>query len=867
LAVVTLLAIAAVLTAATFLESSYDAETARHYVYGTVWFAALLGLLWVNVLFAALSRWPWKKRHAGFLLTHLGILILLIGSFVTLLRGQEGQVVIEEGATARRMTVFEPQIFLHDPVRSRLDKIDANFRFDPPSPEEPFRAMALENVRIEVDAFVQNAVRKSSSLHLTVSDTEANKADVWLQRGEGKEIRLGPRPLNVAYGLKTLPLGYEIRLDDFEMTFNEGTDDPAGYESRVTIRRSGIEEESRRISMNEPLDFGKYRIFQSSFDRDERGRERSVFTVSYDPGIVLKYVGASIMVCGVVIIFFLKRWFTRSGASALTLLLLCFWGSSARAETVLLQPKPGFDFSPLKSVVIQDGGRKKPLQTFALETVRTVTGREKFEGLDPLETLFSWLAETKRWESHAFLDAAYVPLRKQIGLEARGRRAAPKELFSNRPLQVLLEAAAAKEAQGRKLDEIEQNAAALLERLRLFQKAASGEALALVPRAQGAWENIAALSKKYPDLASVWSHDGSEGKVVAAMYGMIDAYRAGDSSRFAEFSELLKKSLDEAGNPPAGFEASLQREIRYNELKPFRWAWAGYALAFFLFLLCLRLKGSFVYVLGLVSLAGGFIFHLYGFFLRMAISGRPPVTNMYETVIWVSFGVVLMGMAFEAIWRARFPGAAAAALGTLLMILADSVPGVLDPAIHPLVPVLRSNYWLTIHVLTITLSYAAFALALGVGHVSLWHYLFRPGEREKIRRLSEFLYRCLQIGVTLLAAGTILGGVWANSAWGRFWGWDPKEVWALITLLGYLAILHGRYAGWLRGFGLAAGSIVAFLLVVMAWYGVNFVLGEGLHSYGFSSGGTHAVRLFVLLEILWIAFAALRYTPLKAKVQ
>jgi cytochrome c biogenesis factor len=137
-------------------------------------------------------------------------------------------------------------------------------------------------------------------------------------------------------------------------------------------------------------------------------------------------------------------------------------------------------------------------------------------------------------------------------------------------------------------------------------------------------------------------------------------------------------------------------------------------------------------------------------------------------------------------------------------------------------------------------------------------YLFRPEHREQQQSLNLFIYRAIQIGVVLLAAGTILGGVWANQSWGRFWGWDPKEVWALIALLGYLALLHGRFTGWVKGFGLTIGAIVAYLLVLMAWYGVNFILGVGLHSYGFSSGGAKFVSGFVALEFAWIVAASLR---------
>ena len=121
-----------------------------------------------------------------------------------------------------------------------------------------------------------------------------------------------------------------------------------------------------------------------------------------------------------------------------------------------------------------------------------------------------------------------------------------------------------------------------------------------------------------------------------------------------------------------------------------------------------------------------------------------------------------------------------------------------------------------------------------------------------IKPLSNFIYRAMQVGVLLIAAGTILGGVWADASWGRFWGWDPKEVWALITLLVYLVPLHGRFAGWVTTFGLAVASIVCFNSVVMAWYGVNFVLGVGLHSYGFTEGGSQGLMSMIIAGVMSI---------------
>jgi cytochrome c-type biogenesis protein CcsB len=249
---------------------------------------------------------------------------------------------------------------------------------------------------------------------------------------------------------------------------------------------------------------------------------------------------------------------------------------------------------------------------------------------------------------------------------------------------------------------------------------------------------------------------------------------------------------------------------------------------------------------------------LAGFVLRITIAGRPPVTNMYESVIYVGFGVAVLGLVLELVAGQKLVLTAAAAVATITLILADNCPSVLDPSVQPLQPVLRSNFWLVTHVMTITLSYAAFALAMGIGNMTLGRLLFQSTNQAAIAGLSRFTYKALQVGVLLLAAGTILGGVWADYSWGRFWGWDPKEVWALVTLLGYLAVLHARYVGWVGHRGLAALSAACFAMVIMAWYGVNFVLGAGLHSYGFGAGGAGYVAGAVVLQMLYI-LAAVKY--------
>jgi ABC-type transport system involved in cytochrome c biogenesis permease subunit len=230
---------------------------------------------------------------------------------------------------------------------------------------------------------------------------------------------------------------------------------------------------------------------------------------------------------------------------------------------------------------------------------------------------------------------------------------------------------------------------------------------------------------------------------------------------------------------------------------------------------------------------------------------------MYETVVFAAWGAVLLALVLELRSSTRVVTACAAGLGVIALVLADNVP-IMDGSITPLVPVLRDNTWLTLHVLTITLGYAAFLLALGLGHVNLGLSLLAPGRAALLKTLSQFLYRSLQVGTLFLAVGTLLGGVWASYSWGRFWGWDPKETWALIALLGYVALLHGRLLGWVKDFGLAVGSILGFMLVLMAWYGVNFVLGTGLHSYGFGVGGYGYVGAYLAAEAAFLGYAVWR---------
>jgi cytochrome c-type biogenesis protein CcsB len=525
--------------------------------------------------------------------------------------------------------------------------------------------------------------------------------------------------------------------------------------------------------------------------------------------------------------------------------------------------RAGPELQALRAIALQDAGRIKPLDTFARETARRVTGARAFGpetvgGLDAVEWIVAMLADPAKWREERFIRIPHAGLRAAISLPA-GRDEALRAVYSFREIasqEAFLKAAEEVHAKLEQdpeavLDPLEREVRSLSDALSTVAAVFSGEALKIVPHPTDAlapWYSIA-------DFERVQAAPVPEIRLVTA--ALVVAYNARDSPSLEAAALALNQRLHELAPAPDARARVLRTEVHYNTLKPFRLASVLYLFGFVVLLASFPLVSTRLGALGLAFVVAGFLIHAYGMMLRVDISGRPPVTNMYESVVWVAWGAVLFALVFEAMYRVLYFATAAAPLALLGLVLADSVP-ILDAAIDPLVPVLRDNFWLTVHVLTITLGYAAYTLALGLGHLNLGLHLFAPGKVELRKALSLFLYRALQAGTLFLAVGTLLGGVWASYSWGRFWGWDPKETWALIALLGYLALLHGRMIGWFRDFGLAVGAILGYLGVLMAWYGVNFVLGTGLHSYGFGSGGQTYVLGFVAFEVLVVAAALLR---------
>jgi len=240
----------------------------------------------------------------------------------------------------------------------------------------------------------------------------------------------------------------------------------------------------------------------------------------------------------------------------------------------------------------------------------------------------------------------------------------------------------------------------------------------------------------------------------------------------------------------------------------------------------------------------------WGIWVRWQVAGRIPASNMYESLLFLGWGVGLFALVALIFLRNRLVVFNASAMAALTMVLTDSLP--VDPFIHPMPPVLSGTPWLAIHVPIIMVSYSVLTLGVLIAHMQIGFQIFAPKRKDLAVWMSDLLYWYIHIGSILLIAGILTGSIWAASSWGRYWGWDPKEVWSLIAFLVYLAILHGRLDRFIGQFGVAALSIVAFWTIIMTYLGVNFVLTAGLHSYGF--GGSGVVKWMMIVAGLDAAF-------------
>lgn len=511
-------------------------------------------------------------------------------------------------------------------------------------------------------------------------------------------------------------------------------------------------------------------------------------------------------------------------------------------QELFLQRAEQIESEKFDSLPVHDRGRIKPFQTFARESILFITGSYSFEHKNAVQVYLS-LMRFNEIARLKIINVRHAPVRKALGLIESERYFSPNDLDSTKLMELAGPLFEKQQRNKRSLEPHEKNLIEIYSQYALLKQIFSGEHFLRAIDAH-------AIDEKEE------MHGGAVNSELQELARSKLQQLTVEGSRNIQTGDLKEKIL--AQNWPSPLNQQLNNidtELSYNKWRPFFIA----AILFIIIGLMLILywpktlfnnkRWAFIFALPFVPL-------IVGFYQRVSITGFAPVTNMYGTMLWVSFGIGLFSLLVWFLYRRNvFVGSLWVAVSGLLL-LTESLPLVLSPDLDPIVAVLRSNLWLTIHVLTIVISYAAFAITMVLGNMVLVRSIVTGHYKDSyVQDAATTCYRMIQLGVFLISVGIVLGGIWADYSWGRFWGWDPKETWALIADLGYLAILHARYVGWLGAFGVLASSTLGFLLVIMAWYGVNFILGAGLHSYGFSSGGAAMVLTFVIIQLAVLALA------------
>ena len=659
--------------------------------------------------------------------------------------------------------------------------------------------------------------------------------------GQPEVLTVNGGQIRVRYGSLPLDLPFSIRLNDFELERYPGSESPSSYASEVTlIDPQNDVKMDYRIFMNNILNYGGYRFYQSSYDRDEKG---TILSVNHDFwGTFITYLGYFLMTVGMfwslgapntrfrqLIRKTGKIYQQRKGWTTALLLLM--------AVPLLSQdmpPQPDKEVAEaLGELWVQDkGGRIKPLNTTHQEIMIKLVKHNDFRGFTPDQMLLGMFTHPAEWQQVPLITVDHPRMKEMLNIS--GDKAAFSDFFDQKrqyKLNRAVDAAYRKDPASR--NKLEQEFVKVDEQVNVFYMAQRGEMHRIFPvnnNREKPWLIPSEPPKALSGEDSIF--------VSSAMPSFINAVREGNHEEAMQIVDDMARFQEGHGGELLPSETRLRAELLYNRLNIFMW------LATFFFVLGILLvlyhiaalvkpsllKKWIVWLTGALILAG-FLYQTFGLGLRWYISGHAPWSNGYESMIFIAWALLLAGLLFSR--RSPFVLSVTALFaGVVLMV---SHLSWMNPEITNLVPVLKS-YWLTLHVAVIIGGYGFLMLGALLGFMNLLLTSLQNAKNRArvsltIDELTAINEMALIAGVYLMTIGAFLGGVWANESWGRYWGWDPKETWSLITILIYAFVVHMRLIPGLRGrMAFNTASVLAFASVIMTYLGVNYYL-SGMHSY------------------------------------
>ncbi len=678
--------------------------------------------------------------------------------------------------------------------------------------------------------------------------------------GEPKTVKIGNLDYTLSFGSKSYELPFKIKLNNFVAQKYPGTEKSySSFESQVTVEDKPNFD--YKIFMNHVLDYKGYRFFQSSFDPDEKG---TVLSVSHDFwGTWITYIGYFMLFFAMLSILFTKHSrfadvkrkleVVKSKKANLTILILLFAftgfaqnhqekrATLKQIDSVLdkrkISEKHAEKFGRL---IVQDlGGRMKPINTFSSELLRKVSHSDRYKEMNSDQVFVSMTQYPTVWYEVPliYIRPENDSIRSIIGIDKNQKLAKFIDFFDeigNYKLSKYLDAA----YKAANPNSFEAGFVETDKKINLMNSALSGSILKIFPipnDENNKWASYAELNH-----AGLKGMDSTFTKQILPIY-LMSLENAAAKNNYKEsdfYLDGIVKFQKKYGSKVMPSEEKITSEILYNKFNILQKLFNYYACASILMLIFTMLSIFFDKKWLKITVNGfhifiGFLFglHTLALIARWYISGHAPWSNAYEAIVYVAWATMFFGLTFDK--KSKLTVASAAFVTAMIFMAANA--NWIDPEIANLQPVLNS-YWLMIHVAVIVGSYGPFALGMILGFVALV-LIFFTNEKNKAKmelNIKEITYineMALTIGLIMLTIGNFLGGQWANESWGRYWGWDPKETWALISIMVYAFVIHARFVPSLRGkwfFNLM--SMFAFISILFTYYGVNFHL-VGLHSY------------------------------------
>ena len=751
-----------------------------------------------------------------------------------------------------------------------------NFQFVIPDP--PLRG------NLGVIKSADEQITKQDALFLSItSEGETKKINLIGGKGLVNDpvgLKVGELDFYLSYGSKFIDLPFSVKLNDFIANKYPGTEKSfSSFKSKVSVIDQS-ESFDYDIYMNNILDYKGFRFFQASFDPDEKG---TILSVNHDLiGTTVTYIGYILLYISMCGIFFIGRTRfktlskTLSKLSQKTFTLILFFaffynGNSQINKENLQTQKIDFD-SLIKvtafpdeqadkfgSLIIQDlGGRMKPANTFSSELLRKVSKRDQFNGLSSDQVLLSITNNPSIWYNVPiiYLKRGNDSIRRIAGINENDKYA-PLVSFFDRQGNYKIASQLENAYRTQTPNQFQKDFIELDRRVNLLYSALEGKVLRIFPVPNDS------LNKwvSFPEIDNVnfIGNDSLYVKNVLPLY--FQALRLGktngDFSQSDELIESLKGFQRKYGSEVLPSTSKINAEILYNKYDIFKklfsyYLYSGLLLFVVLIIRILRQNKYLDFIKN--ALIGIIIFlfslHTFGLIFRGFISGHAPWSDAYESMIYVAWATLFFGLVFGR--KSSLTISATTFVSSMILMIAHW--NWMDPSIANLQPVLNS-YWLMIHVAVIVASYGPFSISMIIGIISLLLIIIlnnknRTRVKAKIQELTIVNELSITIGLIMLTIGNFLGGMWANESWGRYWGWDPKETWALISIMVYAFVIHMRLIPGLRGkwlFNLM--SIIAYSSILMTYFGVNFYL-VGLHSY--ASGDKIITPNFVYYSIIFV---------------